>query len=206
MNDLLTEKTMTIREVAEALNVSIELITKKIRELFPDKMETGKTTYLNETEVTAINLTIKQNPHLVQSYEVKTKLEKALLIKQAMAFQDELINELSTENQSLKSTVKLLVHSTKTYTASELAAELRFKSPQEFNDELHKMGIQYKVNTTWKLYSQYEGLNYTETKSGTSESGYPFYNMHWTGEGRLFLLNLFPSKVKETQLNFGGAK
>jgi transposase len=101
MNELSIEKTMTIKEIAEILNVSVELITKKVRELYPDKMKTGKTTYLNEIEVTRINLEIKQNPHLVQSYEVKTKLEKNLIVRQAIQFLEEDKLELIERNKIL---------------------------------------------------------------------------------------------------------
>ena len=192
---------MTVKQVAETLNVSVELITKKIRELMPDKMKMGKTTLLDEKEVTAISLEIRKNPHLVQSYEVKTKLEKSLLIRQAMRLQNELIEELEAENQELKSTVGLLVHdSQKTYTASEMATELGFKSAQELNKKLHDLRIQYKVNDTWKLYSNYDGLGYTESKSGTTEHGFVFYDTRWTGKGRLFLLQTFNINI-DNQIN-----
>lgn len=103
------EKTMTVKEVAEVLGVSRELITKRIRELFPEKMQRGSTTYLNEAEVTVIKKRIEQNAHLAPSYDhtklldmPKTNLEKQLLIRQAMQLQNEMIAELEAENEQLK--------------------------------------------------------------------------------------------------------
>ena len=191
MKDLITRDLMTVKEVAEALNVSAELVTKKIREIFPEKMQMGKTTYLNEKEVTAISLTIKENPHLVRSYEVKTELEKKLLIKQAWMFLEEEISELSAENLKLKTTVKRLVHDCdKTYTTTEIAKELQLKSAHELNLMLQEKNIQYKRNGTWVLTSAYSDKGYTETKQ-EEKNGIVIYNTHWTGKGRSFLLELF---------------
>jgi phage antirepressor YoqD-like protein len=103
MNDLTKEKTMTVKEVAETLNVSIETITQKIRELFPDKMKQGKTTYLNEIEVTAIKI------NSVKKYEAETELEMMLLQKKVDEWKDRKIQTLQdnliialNENQVLK--------------------------------------------------------------------------------------------------------
>lgn len=109
MNDLTQTKKMTVKEVANILNVSTELVKKRIRELFPNKMENGKTTYLNQKEVTTIKLRIQENSSLSTyndcnrlSNMPKTNLEKQLLIQQAMILQQEIITELSTENVELK--------------------------------------------------------------------------------------------------------
>ena len=89
----------------------------------------------------------------------------------------------------------LLVHSNKTYTASELATECGFKSAIAFNNDLKERKIQYKVNGTWKLYSKYDGKGYTETKQ-TEVNGTTIYNTRWTGEGRKFLLENVYNKNK----------
>ena len=90
---------------------------------------------------------------------------------------------------------ELLVHSNKTYTASELATEFGFKSAIAFNNDLKERKIQYKVNGTWKLYSKYDGKGYTETKQ-TEINGTTIYNTRWTGEGRKFLLENVYNKNK----------
>ena len=90
---------------------------------------------------------------------------------------------------------ELLVHSNKTYTASELATECGFNSARAFNKDLEERKIQYKVNGTWKLYSKYDGKGYTETKQ-TEINGTTIYNTRWTGEGRKFLLENIYNKNK----------
>lgn len=216
MGNLITRGTMTVKQVADALGVSCELVTKKIRELFPDKMEQGKTTYLNEEEATAISIIIKHNPHFVRSYEVgkhqdlfstenprnvtevHTDLEKELMIHQAMQWQTEKISRLRAENQKLSSTVNMLTHTAKTYTTTEIGKELEFKSPQEFNSVLHEKKVIFKVNGTWVLTSQYAGQGYTDTKQ-QEVNGIVIYNTQWTGKGRLFLLNLFPDRINREE-------
>jgi anti-repressor protein len=82
---------MTVREVAETLGVSVELITKKVKELFPEIVQSGKTTYMNEAQVTAVKM------NLVKKYEVKTSLEKKLLVVQAMQILNEEVEQLKKE-------------------------------------------------------------------------------------------------------------
>ena len=91
----------------------------------------------------------------------------------------------------------LLVHSNKTYTAPELATECGFKSANAFNKDLHERKIQYKVNGTWKLYSEYDGKGYTETKQ-TEKNGIIIYNTRLTGEERKLLLENVYNKNKTT--------
>jgi hypothetical protein len=65
----------------------------------------GITTRLNEQQVTAIKLKIQSHHNLQSSLEVKnakTRLEKALLVRQALRLQEELIAELSSENARLE--------------------------------------------------------------------------------------------------------
>ncbi len=106
-------KTMTIKEVSEILGVSRDLIEKRVRELYPNKMKQGVKTLLNEIEVTAVKKRIEQNAHLATSDNCrklaqmpKTHLEKQLLIRQAMQFQEEIIADLEAENERLKQTVQ----------------------------------------------------------------------------------------------------
>lgn len=49
-----TEKVMTVGKVAEVLGVSSEAIKKHVREMFPECIKNGVTTYLNEYQVTLI--------------------------------------------------------------------------------------------------------------------------------------------------------
>lgn len=99
---LFGESRMTVKELAYVLGVSVELITKRVRELYPDIMKHGVTTYLDETQVTAIKIRISENTSIaVTPYDrtkladmPKTNLEKELLIMQAMQFQQERIHHM----------------------------------------------------------------------------------------------------------------
>lgn len=99
---------------------------------------------------------------------------------------EELLKEKAVEEENKR---KKLVHTSKTYTISELATELGFKSAMALNKELNNRKIQYKVNGTWKLYSKYDGLGYTETKQTELANGKIIFNTRWTGEGRDWLVN-----------------
>ena len=77
MNELTTEKTMTVREVAEALGVSTDTIKNCIRRIMPNKMANGKTTYLNEVEVATISKELKSNDKVIEqlTYEAGSQVK-----------------------------------------------------------------------------------------------------------------------------------
>ena len=85
----------------------------------------------------------------------------------------------------------LLIHDDKTYTTTELAKELGFRSARAFNQELHNRGIQYPMCGSWVLYSKYATEGYTELKQSYAPNGEIIYHAKWTGKGRYFLLKLF---------------
>lgn len=98
------QELMTTKELAMVLGVSPETIRLNGKEMFPELFVNGKTTLFNEAQCTAIKMKIEKHHNLQSTLEVlpKTKLEKQLLIKQAMMFQEELIAELQAENEKQK--------------------------------------------------------------------------------------------------------
>lgn len=92
-------------------------------------------------------------------------------------------------------TNNILMHVNKTYTATEIAKELGFKSAQEFNKDLSVRKIQFKQNNTWVLYSDYASRGYVEIKQEVMDSGRVIYHRRWTQLGREFLLRLYQEKV-----------
>lgn len=84
-----------------------------------------------------------------------------------------------------------LIHHGKLYTATEIAKELGFKSAQEFNSELERRKIQYKVNGTWVLTARYAEKGYVSIKQLELDNGQITYDRKWTGKGRDFLLSEF---------------
>jgi phage antirepressor YoqD-like protein len=59
------DRRMTVREVSEALGVDPEAIKKHARELFPEILRNGYTTYLNERQVTEIKRRMRPTTEVV---------------------------------------------------------------------------------------------------------------------------------------------
>ena len=89
----------------------------------------------------------------------------------------------------------ILMHVTKTYTATEIAKELGFRSATALNRDLADKRIQYKQNETWVLYSDYASRGYVEIKQEVLDSGKVIYHRRWTQLGREFLLNLYAEEA-----------
>ena len=89
----------------------------------------------------------------------------------------------------------LLMHSEKTYTISEVAKELGYKSAIEFNKILYNDKIIFKRNGTWIPYSNYSELGYFEIKQSILENELVVYNLRVTQKGREFLLSKYSDKL-----------
>ena len=85
----------------------------------------------------------------------------------------------------------ILMHVNKTYTMTEVAKELGMKSAIQLNKLLAEKKIQYQVNGTWVMYSQYSDLGYEEIKQEVLDSGKVIYHRRITQMGREFILKLF---------------
>lgn len=82
-----------------------------------------------------------------------------------------------------------LIHNNRTYTATEIAKELGFKSAKAFNKDLENKKIQYKINGVWVLSADYSDKDYVSIKQQELDNGTVIYNRRWTGLGREWLLN-----------------
>ena len=85
----------------------------------------------------------------------------------------------------------ILMHVNKTYTITEIAKELGMKSAMQLNRILADKKIQYQVNGTWLMYSNYSGCGYEEIKQEVLDSGKVIYHRRITQMGREFILGLF---------------
>lgn len=90
----------------------------------------------------------------------------------------------------------ILMHVNKTYTMTEIAKELNLKSATELNKLLAEKHIQYKVNETWVLYSDYSNLGYEDIKQEVLDNGKVIYHRKITQLGREFILGLFGRKER----------
>ncbi len=109
MTGLAVGKTMTIKELADALGVSRDLIEKRVNELFPQLMRKGVKTLLTEEHATAVKLRISENSSLATSDDrrrlvelPKTDLERKLIVRQALNILTEEVDELKQKIQEDK--------------------------------------------------------------------------------------------------------
>lgn len=110
----------------------------------------------------------------------------------------ELLTKLKEERAARVEAEKknaILTHVNKTYTMTEIAKELNLKSAVELNKLLADKKIQYKVNGTWVLYSDYSNLGYEDIKQEVLDNGRVIYHRKITQMGRAFILGLFEDKA-----------
>ncbi len=107
------------------------------------------------------------------------------------------LKEERAKRVEAEKTVAILTHVTKNYTVTEIAKELQMKSAKVLNEELRKMGIQFKSNDTWVLYSKYANLGYFDIKQEVLDNGKVIYHRKVTQLGREFILKLFTKKLVE---------
>lgn len=106
----------------------------------------------------------------------------------------ELLTKLKEERAARLAAEKknaILMHVNKTYTVTEIAKELGLKSAIQLNRLLAEKKVQYQVNGTWVMYSQYSDLGYEEIKQEVLDNGKVIYHRRITQMGREFILNLF---------------
>ena len=125
------------------------------------------------------------------AYMTPEVIEKAIInpdfvIRLATRLKEE--RELRLE---VEATNAILMHVNKTYTTTEIAKELGFRSATALNRDLAKRRIQFKQNNTWVLYSDYADRGYTEIKQEVLDNGRVIYHRRWTQMGREFLLRLY---------------
>ncbi len=100
---------------------------------------------------------------------------------------------LTAENQELRNDhnyLELIMRSRKMMTVSQIAQDYGM-SGKAMNNQLAAMGIQYRVNGQWILYSKYKDCGYVSSRSIeiTRSDGRPDIVLHteWTQAGRKFL-------------------
>jgi len=88
-------------------------------------------------------------------------------------------------------TINILTHVNKTYTATEIAKELGFKSAVALNRDLAEKRIQFQQNGTWVLFSKYADKGYVEIKQDVLDNGKVIYHRRFTQIGREWLVKLY---------------
>jgi len=142
---------MSVSEIAFSLGVNSRTITRYVNKLFPNKIKNGKQTLLDEKEVTLIKLDLDKNKHLDTSVQLpKTKLEKTLLVQQAMGFLNEEIDELKrkVEDQALE----LKEAQPKIEFVNHIEVSKDSISVADFSRLLNKKGVKIGQNRLFKYF------------------------------------------------------
>lgn len=113
------------------------------------------------------------------------------MIKVLEAFKEEREKRIKAEKRNT-----ILQHVNKTYTMTEIAKELNLKSATELNKVLASKKIQYKINGTWVMYSDYSNLGYEDIKQQVLDNGKVIYHRKITQCGREFILELLEGDKK----------
>lgn len=89
------------------------------------------------------------------------------------------------------------MHTNKTYTMTEIAKELNMKSAIQLNNLLSEMKIQYKMNGTWVMYSDYSNCGYEIIKQEVLDNGRVIYHRRISQLGRKFILDKVNEYLKQ---------
>lgn len=178
------DKRMTVKEVAAVLGYEPRTIQLKVKELFPEIVVERQTTYLTEAQVTEIKKACEKK------FAATTDLEMREKTVEVMTW---LVSQVEDAKRQLAESERrnaVLMHVTKTYTATEIAKELGFRSAAALNEELEKRGVQFKQNGTWVPRADFAQLGYFEIKQEVLDSGRVVYYTRITQDGRRFILDL----------------
>ncbi len=173
-------------------------LTKKGCELFGTRMTGAKgtrfaafyverfndmETHIKETEQPKVPTTyLEALEALVEKEKEKLALEEANKEKQA---QLEISNAKIAEYEPKADYVDKILQCNGVMCVTQVATDYGMNAHQ-FNALLHELGIQYKVNGQWILYTKHQNKGYIKTKTFEKNSkAYP--STYWTQKGRLFL-------------------
>lgn len=127
----------------------------------------------------------------VERFNVMEQELKSNQPKLPTTYKEALLELVKTieEKERVEEEKQRLIHNNKTYTATEMAKELGFRSAVAFNKYLAEKKIQYKVNNTWVLSARYSECGYQSIKQIELDTGMIVYDRRWTGLGRDWLVN-----------------
>ncbi|MGE7880349.1 BRO family protein [Peribacillus muralis] len=133
----------------------------------------------------------KHGAYMTDDVLEKTLHDPDYMIGLLTALKEEKVKRVEAET-----TVSILTHVNKTYTATEIAKELGFKSAIALNKDLQSRKLQFQQNGTWVFYSKYADKGYVEIKQDVLDNGKVIYHRRFTQIGREFLIRLYGLEQK----------
>ena len=187
------DERMTVKEVAAALGTAESTIRNKVAELFPELTRNGIATMLTERQVVDIKRALVPRDLTLKSKvdAATTDIEMIESAARFVAWATVKIEEQRAELAEANRKNAVLMHVSKTYTATEIAKEIGFRSAQELNERLAERKIQYKQNGTWVPYADYANMGYFDIKQEVFDNGHVEYHRRITQDGRAFIIDLF---------------
>jgi len=145
-----SERLYTAKEISEQMGVDAQSVRHSIRKLFPEKTSNGKTTYLNEVEVTKISIDMKKahNSNLSSTSQVPTTdLEQMIKLHESLQWASNKISELSEKAAGYD----LLIETHNTISIGEYAKSVDIGRNTMFL-KLRKSGILDGYNMPYQQY------------------------------------------------------
>ena len=135
-------------------------------------------------------------PEQIMSRALKIADQTIASLKNRVSELSDSVIEMGNVIETMKPKVDycdIILSTTECLTTSQVAQDYGM-SAKRFNSMLYTLGVQYKVNSQWLLYTKYLGKGYTKTKVNTytktnGENGSKSLTV-WTQKGRMFLYEL----------------
>ena len=128
----------------------------------------------------------------------KNQYEAALAIADMLKIEQDKQALIEKQRDKAESEVKTLVHDDEnTYTATDIAKDLGFRSAIAFNQWLKDIGSQYKQGKHWVVRAEYAEEGLVNIKLKDTGNGFNVKTMQFTNKGKLWITD----KYRETHPN-----
>jgi phage antirepressor YoqD-like protein len=167
-------KTMTIKEFADLVGVEPESVKKHIREIYPDLMQNGITTLLNEEQITRIKARMRPTPLVVGSVTDLEMIERAMSVQVWALAKIEEQRKALLEAQPKIEFFDAVADSKGDRTIMEAAKLLKIPKPRSLYETLRLRGVLSNDNIPYQRFIL-DGLfrvNLTEKNGRTYSTTY----------------------------------